>query len=48
MLTVDYGCHPQHWMLFDRIAQQIILQSENGNNPDLSPLNINVKELVHL
>jgi hypothetical protein len=35
-------------MLFDRIAQQIILQGENGDNPDLSPLNINVKELVQL
>jgi dishevelled associated activator of morphogenesis len=48
MLTVDYGSHPQHWLLFDRITQQIILQSENGDNPDLSPLNINVKEIVHL
>ncbi|XP_023719898.1 disheveled-associated activator of morphogenesis 1 [Cryptotermes secundus] len=48
LLPLDYGSHPQHWMLFDRIVQQIILQSENGDNPDLSPLNINVKELVRL
>lgn len=48
LLPLDYGAHPQHWLLFDRILQQIILQSENGNNPDLSLLNINVKELVHL
>ncbi|KDR14722.1 Disheveled-associated activator of morphogenesis 2 [Zootermopsis nevadensis] len=48
LLPLDYGSHPQHWLLFDRITQQIILQSENGENPDLSPLNINVKELVHL
>ena len=46
--SVDYGSHPQHWLLFDRIIQQIVLQNENGENPDVSPLNINVKEIVHL
>lgn len=50
---VDYGSHPQHWLLFDRIVQQIVLQSEDGEtgkvrNPDVAPIEINVKSLVHL
>lgn len=55
LLPLDYGSHPQHWLLFDRIVQQIILQQQNGGgdkveikNPDVSPIDINVKELVHL
>lgn len=50
---MDYGSHPQHWLLFDRIVQQIVLQSEsNGTgfvrNPDVAPIEINVKEIIHL
>lgn len=50
---MDYGSHPQHWLLFDRIVQQIVLQSENNEtgsirNPDVAPIEINVKEIVHL
>jgi len=50
---VDYGSHPQHWLLFDRIVQQIVLQSENNEtglvrNPDMAPIEINVKKIVHL
>ncbi|XP_068085675.1 disheveled-associated activator of morphogenesis 1 isoform X2 [Anabrus simplex] len=48
LLPLDYGSHPQHWLLFDRIVQQIVLQNEGGANPDVSSLHINVKELVHL
>ncbi|XP_049795298.1 disheveled-associated activator of morphogenesis 1 [Schistocerca nitens] len=48
LLPLDYGSHPQHWLLFDRIVQQLVLQGENSNNPDVAPLQINVKELVHL
>lgn len=54
LLPLDYGSHPQHWLLFDRIVQQIILQQngsstkEENKNPDVAPLNINVKEIVHL
>lgn len=51
-LLVDYGSHPQHWLLFDRIVQQIVLQSETETglirNPDVAPIEINVKEIVHL
>lgn len=50
---VDYGSHPQHWLLFDRIVQQIVLQSESNEtglirNPDVAPIDINVKEIIHL
>lgn len=55
LIPLDYGSHPQHWLLFDRIVQQIVLQeteTENGKttvrNPDVAPLNIDVKEIVHL
>ncbi|ENN73936.1 hypothetical protein D910_03083 [Dendroctonus ponderosae] len=51
LLPLDYGSHPQHWLLFDRIVQQIILQQSGDSgksDPDVSPLNINVKEVVHL
>lgn len=50
---MDYGAHPQHWLLFDRIVQQIVLQSESTEtglvrNSDVAPIDINVKEIVHL
>ncbi|XP_074039315.1 disheveled-associated activator of morphogenesis-like protein isoform X3 [Leptinotarsa decemlineata] len=51
LLPLDYGSHPQHWLLFDRIVQQIVLQqNESGavKNPDVSPIEINVREIVHL
>ncbi|XP_063226391.1 disheveled-associated activator of morphogenesis 1 isoform X2 [Bacillus rossius redtenbacheri] len=48
LLPLDHGAYPQYWLLFDRIMQQIILQAESGENPDVSPLNIRVKDVVHL
>jgi dishevelled associated activator of morphogenesis len=53
LFLVDYGSYPQHWLLFDRIVQQIVLQSEGNEanitrNPDVAPIDINVKEIVHL
>ncbi|CAH0560759.1 unnamed protein product [Brassicogethes aeneus] len=51
LLPLDYGSHPQHWLLFDRIVQQIVLQQNQKNvvkDLDVSPININVKEIVHL
>lgn len=47
-MPLDYNSHPHHWLLFDRIVQQIVLQSESGENPDNAPVDINVKEIVHL
>ncbi|KAJ8947696.1 hypothetical protein NQ318_001534 [Aromia moschata] len=52
LLPLDYGSHPQHWMLFDRIVQQIVLQQNRSEpapkDPDVSPIDINVKEIVRL
>ncbi|KAL1138866.1 hypothetical protein AAG570_008928, partial [Ranatra chinensis] len=48
LLPLDYGSQPQHWLLFDRIVQQLVIQSENGTNPDISLFDINVKDIVHL
>lgn len=48
MLPLDYGSYPQHWILFDRIIQQIVLQTESGEDPDGAPINIKVKEIVQL
>lgn len=81
---MEYNPHSQHWLLLDRIVQQIVLQtsmntanstssqenineksstlsinqSEKGNdsihssgkisNPDVTPININVAEIVQL
>ncbi|XP_072386147.1 disheveled-associated activator of morphogenesis 1 isoform X1 [Diabrotica undecimpunctata] len=52
LLPLDYGSYPQHWLLFDRIVQQIVLQqteeAKTVKNPDVCPIDINVKEIVHL
>lgn len=54
LMPLDYGSYPQHWLLFDRIVQQIVLQQNETNttinpkDPDLAPLKINVKEIVQL
>lgn len=51
LIPLDYGSHPQHWLLFDRIVQQIVLQQNEKStikDLDVCPININVKEIVHL
>merc|ERR1719195_2154961 len=48
LLPLDYGAAPQHWLLFDRVVQQIVLQSELQENPDIEAIAINVKEIVEL
>lgn len=48
LLPLDYGALPQHWLLFDRLVQQIVTQSESGSNHDITAIDINVKEIVHL
>ncbi|XP_030070208.1 disheveled-associated activator of morphogenesis 1 isoform X2 [Microcaecilia unicolor] len=38
-----------YWLLLDRIVQQIVLQNDKGQDPDLSPLeNFNVKNVVRM
>ena len=56
---MDYGSYPQHWLLFDRLVQQVVLQTsqssqnssegvEMEDNDPIAPLNnLNVKEIVH-
>ena len=34
--------------MFDRIVQQLVLQSESGEDVDAAPLEINVKEIIQL
>uniref|UniRef100_A0A4W4ELA9 Dishevelled associated activator of morphogenesis 2 n=1 Tax=Electrophorus electricus TaxID=8005 RepID=A0A4W4ELA9_ELEEL len=39
----------QQWQLLDRILQQIILQDDKGEDPDVSPLdNFNVKNIIRM
>lgn len=43
------GGGPQHWQLLDRILQQIVLQDEKGDDPDVAPLdNFSVKNVVRM
>ena len=56
LIPLDYGSHPQHWLLFDRIVQQIVLQQTESSetskyaakDPDVTPISINVREVVKL
>ncbi|XP_044298437.1 disheveled-associated activator of morphogenesis 2 isoform X3 [Varanus komodoensis] len=39
----------QQWQLLDRILQQIVLQDERGDDPDIAPLeNFNVKNIIKM
>ncbi|KAM6973426.1 disheveled-associated activator of morphogenesis 2 isoform 2-T2 [Aplochiton taeniatus] len=39
----------QHWQLLDRILQQIVLQDDKGEDPDVAPLdNFNVKNIIRM
>lgn len=39
----------QHWQLLDRIIQQIVLQDDKGEDPDLAPLdNFSVKNIIRM
>jgi dishevelled associated activator of morphogenesis len=61
----DTGPNTQHWLMFDRVVQQLILQTEERpasdidtdtekslelrpQDPDIAPININVKQIVKL
>ena len=43
---MDYGAQPQYWLLFDRLVQQLVLQSENQEDHDQAPITINVRDIV--
>lgn len=39
----------QQWQLLDRILQQIVLQDERGDDPDIAALeNFNVKNIIKM
>ncbi|XP_069092435.1 disheveled-associated activator of morphogenesis 2 isoform X1 [Pleurodeles waltl] len=43
------GGNFQQWQLFDRILQQIVLQDERGEDPDVAPLeNFNVRNIIKM
>ncbi|XP_078503454.1 disheveled-associated activator of morphogenesis 2 isoform X1 [Lissotriton helveticus] len=43
------GGNFQQWQLFDRILQQIVLQDERGDDPDVAPLdNFNVRNIIKM
>ncbi|XP_055492317.1 LOW QUALITY PROTEIN: disheveled-associated activator of morphogenesis 2 [Leucoraja erinacea] len=43
------GTNSQHWQLLDRILQQIVLQDEKGEDPDVAPLeNFNVRNIIRM
>ena len=42
----DKGCSIHHWSLVDRLVQQIVLQYEDGNDPDIAPFDINFKDVI--
>ncbi|XP_053315011.1 disheveled-associated activator of morphogenesis 2 isoform X2 [Spea bombifrons] len=43
------GNSVQQWQLLDRILQQIVLQDDNGEDPDVTPLeNFNVKNIIRM
>jgi dishevelled associated activator of morphogenesis len=47
LLTVDYGAQPQHWLFFDRVVQQVVLQSsETQEDHDVAVIDVNVKEII--
>ncbi|CAN7941980.1 unnamed protein product, partial [Ixodes hexagonus] len=46
-LLIPYlGGSPQHWILFDRIVQQIVVQGEKGENHDIAVIDINVSKIL--
>lgn len=39
----------QYWVLLDRIVQQLVLQTDKGENPDVALLeDFNVKNIVSM
>nr|XP_053627199.1 uncharacterized protein LOC128684895 isoform X2 [Cherax quadricarinatus]XP_053627200.1 uncharacterized protein LOC128684895 isoform X2 [Cherax quadricarinatus] len=47
LLPNDIGA-PDHWILFDRILQQLVTQGEDGQDREVALLDINVNSIVKL
>lgn len=46
LLPVDDPLYPKYWLLIDRLVQQVVLQQEQGVDPDVSPFSIDVDNVV--
>lgn len=43
------GAVLHYWLLLDRIIQQLVLQTDKGENPDVAPLeDFNVKNIISM
>ncbi|PIK62467.1 putative disheveled-associated activator of morphogenesis 1 isofor m X1 [Apostichopus japonicus] len=46
LLLPKNGRSEHHWSLIDRLLQQIVLQYDDGGNPDIAPFDINFKDVI--
>ncbi|XP_022097351.1 disheveled-associated activator of morphogenesis 1-A-like isoform X2 [Acanthaster planci] len=46
LLLPNKGSSIHHWSLVDRLVQQIVLQYEDGGDPDVAPFDINFKDVI--
>lgn len=46
LLLPKNGRSVHHWSLIDRLLQQIVLQYDDGGNPDIAPFDINFKDVI--
>ncbi|XP_038047019.1 disheveled-associated activator of morphogenesis 1-A-like [Patiria miniata] len=46
LLLPNKGVSIHHWSLVDRLVQQIVLQYEDGGDPDVAPFDINFKDVI--
>ena len=42
----DHGVARRLWQLIDRVVQQISVQEDDGSDPDVAPLDINVNYIL--
>ena len=42
----DHGVARRLWQLIDRVVQQIAVQEDDGSDPDVAPLDINVNYIL--
>ena len=47
-LADEHAVARRQWQLIDRVVQQITLQEDDGGNPDVAPIEINVNYILDL
>ena len=45
-LLDEHGVARRLWQLIDRVIQQIAVQEDDGSDPDVAPLDINVNYIL--